>query len=184
MRPPRAAPVLALALLLRAGCGGSGTAAGAHHEYCVVGAGPAGLQLAAQLTGRDYIVLERAAAPGSFLKKYPRHRRLISINKRYTGRASKEFNLRHDWNSLLRPDGSDAHRPEQPRFGSSYSEEYFPHADSYVRYLADYAQGLNVRYGATVERVARSRAPRGGAAVRRGRYDAFGLIWLRNIYFD
>jgi hypothetical protein len=31
--------------------------------------------------------------------RFPRHRTLISLNKRYTGRIDPEFNLRHDWNS-------------------------------------------------------------------------------------
>ena len=34
---------------------------------------------------RDYIILEQAAGPGSYFRKYPRHRQLISINKRNTG---------------------------------------------------------------------------------------------------
>jgi len=77
-----------------------------HHDYCVVGAGLAGLQFAyfLQARGRDYIVFERDV-PGSFFDKFPRHRRLISINKRHTGRGGSslaaEYNLRHDWHSLL-----------------------------------------------------------------------------------
>ena len=43
---------------------------------------------------------------GSFFDTYPRHDRLISINKRHTGKTNKEFNMRHDWNSLLSDDGN------------------------------------------------------------------------------
>ena len=43
---------------------------------------------------------------GSFFDTYPRHDRLISINKRHTGKTNKEFNMRHDWNSLLSHDES------------------------------------------------------------------------------
>ena len=43
-------------------------------------------------------------AAGSFFERYPRHRTLISINKRYTGKVNREFNERHDWNSLLSND--------------------------------------------------------------------------------
>ena len=46
------------------------------------------------------------ATPGSFFTKYPVHRTLISINKRNTGKSNKEFNLRHDWNSLISDDES------------------------------------------------------------------------------
>ena len=43
---------------------------------------------------------------GSFFSTYPRHDKLISLNKRHTGQKNKEFNLRHDWNSLLSDDES------------------------------------------------------------------------------
>lgn len=93
---------LHLALILRP----SKASALRHRDYCVLGAGPAGLQMAYFLhqAGRDYVVFERAPGPGSFFTRYPRHRKLLSINKRYTGKANAEFNLRHDWNSLLSHD--------------------------------------------------------------------------------
>ncbi|XP_004610738.2 FAD-dependent oxidoreductase domain-containing protein 2 [Sorex araneus] len=113
--------------------------AGAPRDYCVLGAGPAGLQMAyfLQRAGRDYVVLERASSPGSFFTRYPRHRKLISINKRHTGKANAEFNLRHDWNSLL------SHDPALlfPR----YSDAYFPDAGDMVRYLGDFARRLGLR---------------------------------------
>ncbi|KAM4722839.1 FAD-dependent oxidoreductase domain-containing protein 2 [Rhinophrynus dorsalis] len=117
------------------------------HDYCVLGAGPGGLQIARFLedTDRDYLVLERNPVPGSFFLQYPRHRKLISINKRFTGRKNSEFNLRHDWNSLLSRNGS-------LQFGH-YSFEFFPHADDMVRYLQDYSMGIKVRYGANISRV-------------------------------
>src|SRR5436190_20460798 len=73
------------------------------YDYVIVGAGPAGLQLAYFLekAGRSYQVLESGPRPGTFFETFPRHRTLISINKVYTGREDPEFNLRHDWNSLL-----------------------------------------------------------------------------------
>ena len=77
-------------------------------QYCIVGAGPGGLQMGFFLdrAGRDYVILERANSSGAFFTRYPRHRKLISINKRHTGKTNKEFNLRHDWNSLLSDDES------------------------------------------------------------------------------
>ena len=65
-------------------------------EYLVIGAGPAGLQLAYFLeqAGRDYLVLEAGPGPGTFFTTFPRHRELISSNKRYTGSTDPEFNLR------------------------------------------------------------------------------------------
>jgi thioredoxin reductase len=121
-------------------------------DYLIIGAGPAGLQLAALLEAegkRDYLVLERAAVPGAFFARYPRHRQLISINKVHTGTEDPELNLRLDWNSLLSDDPS--------LLFTGYTERYFPDADVMVRYLADFAAktGVKVRYDTPVERIAK-----------------------------
>ncbi|XP_045728558.1 FAD-dependent oxidoreductase domain-containing protein 2 [Mirounga angustirostris] len=133
------------ALCLRA----AQTSAPPHRDYCVLGAGPAGLQMAyfLQRAGRDYAVFERAPRPGSFFTRYPRHRKLISINKRHTGKANAEFNLRHDWNSLLSHDPGLLFR--------HYSRAYFPDAGDMVRYLGDFADrlGLHVLYNTTIAHV-------------------------------
>lgn len=118
-------------------------------DYCVLGAGPAGLQMAyfLQRAGRDYVVFERASKPGSFFQRFPRHRKLISINKRYTGKVNAEFNLRHDWNSLL------SHDPDL--LFRHYSDAYFPDASDMLRYLGDFSDrlGLHVLYNTNIEHV-------------------------------
>ncbi|XP_059476682.1 FAD-dependent oxidoreductase domain-containing protein 2-like [Neocloeon triangulifer] len=121
------------------------------HDYCIIGAGPAGLQMGYFLekSGRDYVILERAETAGSFFSRYPRHRALISINKRSTGRRNREFNSRHDWNSLLSDD---------PRLlFSRYSQEFFPKADDMVRYLNDFQQllAIKVHFNTTVTQIRR-----------------------------
>jgi thioredoxin reductase len=120
-------------------------------KYLVIGAGPAGLQLGYFLAqaGRDYLVLEAGDTPGMFFRTFPRHRRLISINKPHTGWDDPEINLRMDWNSLLCEDPS----LRFPR----YTEDYFPQADDMVRYLADFASAsrLRIEYDARVARIDR-----------------------------
>lgn len=115
-------------------------------EYLVIGAGPAGLQLGYLLerAGRDYLILEAGDSPGTFFRTFPRHRRLISINKPHTGWDDPELNLRMDWNSLLSDDPA--------LLFTRYSGRYFPDADDMVRYLADFAVAfrLRVRYGTRV----------------------------------
>ena len=121
-------------------------------DYLIIGAGPAGLQLAQELgaAGHDYLVLESAKVPGTFFTRFPRHRQLISINKVHTGTDDAELNLRMDWNSLLSPDES--------LLFTRYSERYFPAADDLLRYLADYASrfGLRIDYETTATMVSRT----------------------------
>jgi thioredoxin reductase len=121
-------------------------------DYLVLGAGPAGLQLGYFLerAGRDYLIVERGSGPGTFFRTFPRHRRLISINKPHTGWDDPELNLRMDWNSLLSDDSR--------LLFTRYSERYFPHADDLRRYLADFAVShrLRIKYGTRIVRVTRN----------------------------
>ncbi|KAH3734777.1 hypothetical protein DPMN_041224, partial [Dreissena polymorpha] len=118
-------------------------------EYCVIGAGPAGLQMGYFFSraGRDYIIFEKSNVSGNFFVKYPRHRKLISINKRWTGKTNKEFNLRHDWNSLL-SDNEDL-------LFTKYSNKMFPHADEIVKYFDDFQKtfGLKVQLNTEIRNI-------------------------------
>jgi thioredoxin reductase len=122
------------------------------YDYIVLGSGPAGLQLGYYLESarRNYLVLESGQGPGTFFRTFPRHRQLISINKRYTGQHDPEVAMRMDWNSLL-----SAH--ERLLF-THWSERYFPQADEMVRYLESFAStcGIKVRYGVRITRVTRN----------------------------
>lgn len=97
-----------------------------------------------------YVILERNTSAGSFFGQHPRQRKLISSNKEYDYFEEDQFNLRHDWNSLLSDD------PEM-RF-TRYSDELFPHADDICRYFRDFADRfeLNIAYGKTVSRISRN----------------------------
>jgi thioredoxin reductase len=122
-----------------------------YHEYLIVGAGPGGLQLGyfMERAGRDYLILERANVSGAFFTVYPRHDRLISINKRNTGQINKEFNLRHDWNSLISDDPS-------LKMGE-YSKIMFPDRKDLVQYLNDYQKklGIKVQHNTNVNNIRR-----------------------------
>jgi len=121
------------------------------HRYVIVGAGPAGLQLSyyLQRAGADYLTLERDDAPGRFFRTFPRHRKLISLNKIHTRSTDPEIRLRWDWNSLL--------NDEPDLLFPKFSDEYFPSANDMVRYLAEFQRVhcLAVRYGTEVVRIER-----------------------------
>jgi thioredoxin reductase len=120
-------------------------------EYLIIGAGPAGLQLGYYLekANHNYMILEAGDSPGTFFKKFPRHQKLISINKVYTGYSDPEINLRWDWNSLLNDS-------KEMQF-KNYSKEYFPHTDALVNYLGDFAEHfhLNIKYGSRVVKISK-----------------------------
>ncbi|YAF96014.1 MAG: NAD(P)-binding domain-containing protein [Nodularia sp. CChRGM 3473] len=124
----------------------------ADFEYLIIGAGPAGLQLGYFLekSNSNYLILEAGNTSGTYFKDFPRHKKLISINKVYTGYDDPEINLRWDWNSLL----SDS---EEMLF-KNYSRQYFPGTDELVRYLNDFATyfNLKIQYNCQVSRIAKS----------------------------
>ncbi|MDW3191870.1 MAG: NAD(P)-binding domain-containing protein [Cytophagales bacterium] len=118
-------------------------------KVIIMGAGPGGVQLAYFLEKMkvDYLVLERNDKAGSFFSKFPIQRRLISINKVYTGSDDPEVNMRFDWNSLLSDKGDVKFK--------DYSKEYFPDPDHLVNYLNDYVKthDLNVNYNSCINEI-------------------------------
>lgn len=119
------------------------------YEYIILGSGPAGLQSGYYLEKykKDYIILEKTNDNGSFFKKYPIHRKLISVNKVNTGNKNKDFNLRHDWNSLLCEDNT--------LLFKNYTQDFFPHADYMVKYLNDYQykNDIKVCFNSNVKKI-------------------------------
>ncbi|MEN1678198.1 MAG: NAD(P)-binding domain-containing protein [Planctomycetota bacterium] len=123
-------------------------------DYLILGAGPAGLQLAYFLQqeggltpGEGYLVLDRKDRVGSYFDKFPRHDKLLSINKVHTGYTDREAQLRYDWNSLLSDD------PELAF--TKYTGEYFASARLLAQYFRDFADRweLGVQLGTEVVRV-------------------------------
>jgi len=119
-----------------------------NYQTIIVGAGPAGLQLGyfLQKGAIEYMILERAASAASFFQTYPHTGKLISINKPNTGRTDPEFNLRHDWNSLLE-DG--------PIRFTEYTDDYYPDQKDLVEYMNDYAtrNKLKIKYNTNVAKI-------------------------------
>ena len=122
-----------------------------HVRNLIIGAGPAGLQLAYSLrqVGQDHLILERNEFAGSYFVPYPRHGRLISINKVYTGYPDLESRRRYDWNSLVCDD-------EELQF-TGFTKEYFPAKEVLVEYLGAFAKHyqLKIEYGTAVTRVSK-----------------------------
>lgn len=139
-----------------------------HHEYIILGAGPSGLQMGYLMQhfdsdkSNDYLIIERNSVAGNFFNKYPRHERLLSINKVYTGNDHHEFNLRHDWNSLLTPKKNmdnkftnNINSDEYKMRFANYSEEYYPNRKDLAKYLSDFSNyyELNILYNAEIKSV-------------------------------
>ena len=95
-------------------------------------------------------MLERAKQSAQFFSQFPVHRVLNSINRRFTRSGDLEFNLRHDWNSLL---GSE----KTVGLFTTWSEEYWPPADRIVEYINAFAapqvKQNKIRYCHNVKRV-------------------------------
>lgn len=123
-----------------------------NYQTIIVGAGPAGLQLGYFLEKEaiEYLILERADSAASFFQTYPHSGKLISINKPNTGRTDPEFNLRHDWNSLLE-DG--------PIRFTEYTDDYYPDHKDLVEYMNDYAtrHKLKIKYNSNVKKITKNK---------------------------
>lgn len=127
------------------------------YDQCIVGAGGGGLQIGYfnHMANRDYVIFEKEPRAGTFFEKYPRRRKLISVNKKYTGSTDPEFNMRHDWNSLI------SHNDTMRM--TSYTDEYFPDAGVLAHYFQEFAHqfDLNIQYNTEVKRVSRKSTTKG-----------------------
>lgn len=119
-----------------------------NYDTIIVGAGPAGIQAGYYLQhlNTDYLILDKNDKAGSFFDSYPHSNSLISINKMYTGSDNPEFNLRHDWNSLLNDFNITF---------SKYSSKFYPDRESLVQYLNEFVSyyKLRVKYNTTVTKI-------------------------------
>lgn len=120
-------------------------------DYLIIGGGPAGLQLAYFLSqsNRRYLILERSNTPGSFFKKFPRSRSLISFNKKFSVYSDPEIQLRWDWNSLL-TNNYELLFPE-------FSRRLYPRAEELLKYLREFAERyeLAIQYNTKVRTIAK-----------------------------
>ena len=121
-------------------------------DNIIIGAGPAGVQLGYYFKDENfnYLILERNELCGSFFNVYPHSGKLISINKKFTGNDNPDFNLRHDWNSLISDDDD--------LLFTNYSRDYYPDHKDLVRYINDFASKheLNIKYKSNVKKVTKT----------------------------
>ena len=119
-------------------------------ENLIIGSGPSSLQLAYyyKKNNIDYLIIEKESCCASFFLKYPHSKQLISINKKYTGKTNKDFNLRHDWNSLLNDDDF---------LFNKYSDELYPSSLDLHLYLNDFAKffELNIKFNTNVNKISK-----------------------------
>jgi thioredoxin reductase len=122
------------------------------YDYLILGAGPAGLQMAYFLeqSKSNYIVLEKADKVACFFRVLTRRRELISFNKVYSIFDDPEILLRWDWNSLLTDNYSFPFR--------NFSKRLYPTADELVNYLESFAQNyhLNIKYNKKAVKIRRN----------------------------
>lgn len=128
-----------------------GSAPGSY-PIVVVGSGPGGLQVAAELAalGVRHAVISADPAPGGMFRRWPHFQRLLSWTKPYvTDDPADPLAERSDWNSLLTelPQA----RALQRRFLDGSSS--FPSRPEMEANLVAFAQraGIDVRYGCTWE---------------------------------
>jgi lysine/ornithine N-monooxygenase len=118
------------------------------YNNIIIGAGPSGLQLAYYFEKYhiDYIILEKTDSCGTYYKKYPHSKKLLSINKKNNNSIDNDFNLRYDWNSLL--------NDENFNF-TDYSDDYYPSNDDYYKYLNDFTEKFNlkIKYNTNVSNI-------------------------------
>lgn len=119
-----------------------------YFENIILGAGPSGIQLGYFMYKHNlnYLIIEKTQNSGSFFEKYPHSKELISLNKNYTGSDNNEFNLRHDWNSLLNDEGF---------LFKQYSKELYPNSNDLKKYLIDFSEkfGLNIVYNLNIIKI-------------------------------
>lgn len=126
------------------------------YDNIIIGCGPAALQCAYffEKNNIEYMIFEKESHCASFFSQYPHSGRLISINKKYTGsdrnpttpECDKDFDLRHDWNSLLTEDDFSF---------KQYSDDFYPTNDCLVKYLNDFSKkyALKIKYDTKIVEV-------------------------------
>lgn len=115
------------------------------YDNIILGSGPSGIQLAYYFEkyNINYIILEKNNISGSFFENYPHSKELISINKKFTGNTNEDFNLRHDWNSLLN---------NEKMLFTDYTNKFYPKNNYLVKYLNDFKNNfkLKVKYNTNI----------------------------------
>ena len=126
-------------------------------DYIILGAGPAGLQIGYYLENknRNYIIIERNNDVGSTFKNYPKHKKLLSINKIHTKiktyEVQRRVNYRYDWNSLLCEDDD--------LFLQDITSEYLPNTDDLIIYFKRFQEKykLNIKFNTLIVKIRKNK---------------------------
>jgi thioredoxin reductase len=121
------------------------------YETIIIGAGPAGLQLAyyLQREGLDYLVLERGGAPAHRYESFPHSDTLLAVNQSHRTEDTYESILRSDWNSLL--------SSTDPYLFRAVSKGYRTGRKEFLQYMSSYAKrfSLKIRFNHEVKEVSK-----------------------------
>ena len=122
------------------------------YPVVVVGSGPGGLQVAAELRALHvrHAVISADPAPGGMFRRWPHFQRLLSWTKPFVADDPADPRAeRADWNSLL----TELPEARSLQVGFMDGSSSFPSSNEMESNLVAFAQqsGVEVRYGCTLE---------------------------------
>lgn len=116
-----------------------------HFPNIIVGAGPAGLNMALEFSKRgiEYLLLEASDVVGGQWDRFPVCGNLISLNKKYVPGENHTYKMRYDWHTLSTITAEDVAKDPKLRF-TEWTSEHWPSAHLYKKYLQYVAENMDL----------------------------------------